>query len=180
MENYEVQLIMRWENDGVQAKTPVLPEGVTVETFNERENALNEWLDIVQYGLSNGLMGAEYYENCMTSRELYKENMCNFIVKDGKAIATITVICDYDKKEGYIHMVACKPECRGQGFGTLLNDIALYILKREGMQTAHLTTDDFRIPAIKSYLRCGFTPDRSTEDFCKRWDKIYEVIEQKG
>lgn len=176
MANHEVQLIMRWKNDGEGTKTPVLPEGVTVEAFTERKDALNEWLDIVQYGLSNGLMGKEYYQNCMIEHDGYDENMCYFIVKGGKAVATITVICNRDTKEGYIHMVACKPECRGQGFGTLLNDIAISVLKREGMKTAYLTTDDFRIPAIKSYLRCGFTPDRSTEEFCKRWAKIEEEI----
>ena len=45
------------------------------------------------------------------------------------------------------------------------------------MQTAYLTTDDWRIPAIKSYLRIGFTPDISTEDFKARWDEIFKIIE---
>lgn len=177
--NYDVQLIMRWENDGEPAKEPVLPEGITVETFPERENALNEWLDIVQYGLSGGLMGEEYYTKCMTERACYDEKLCHFIVKDSKAVATITVICDYEKMEGYIHMVACKPECRGQGIGTLLNDIAMSVLKKENMKTAYLTTDDFRIPAIKSYLRCGFTPDLSTDEFKERWAKIMEEISKQ-
>ena len=73
-------------------------------------------------------------------------------------------------------MVACRPESRGRGIGTLLNDIAVNVLKNEGMETAYLTTDDFRIPAIKSYLRCGFAPDLSTDDFKERWAKIYAEI----
>ena len=61
--------------------------------------------------------------------------------------------------------------------GTLLNNIALWTLKKEGMQTAYLTTDDWRIPAIKSYLRAGFTPDLDTEDdFKNRWNAIYKII----
>lgn len=176
MQELEPQLIMRWKNDGQKSKTVLLPDGITVETFNERDTALDDWLDIVQYGLSEKRLGKEFYDNCMTAREFYDDKMCYFIVKGGEAIATITVICDYNKKEGYIHMVACKPECRGQGIGTLLNDIAVDTLKRENMQTAYLTTDDFRIPAIKSYLRCGFTPDLSTENFKDRWKKIeYEI-----
>lgn len=175
MANYDVQLIMRWINDG-KATTLTLPEGVTIETFAQRKNALDEWLDIVQYGLCEKLMDEEYYNGCMTSMDRYDENMCYFIVKDGKSVATITVICNRDTKEGYIHMVACKPECRGQGLGTLLNNIAVFVLKSEGMKTAYLTTDDFRIPAIKSYLRCGFTPDLSTEEYCRRWKKIEEEI----
>ena len=74
-------------------------------------------------------------------------------------------------------MVACKPEFRGRRLGHLLNDIALYTLKKEGMETAHLTTDDWRIPAIKTYLKAGFTPDLESEpDFRERWDKIHSAI----
>lgn len=178
MANYDVQLIMRWENNGEPAKELILPNSVTVDTFNKRENALNEWLDIVQYGLTDGVMDEEFYHRCMTDRPFYNDKMCYFIVKDGKTVATITIICDYEKSEGYIHMVACKPECRGQGLGTLLNDIAISALKSEKMKTAYLTTDDFRIPAIKSYLRCGFTPDLSTDEFKERWAKIMGEIEK--
>jgi hypothetical protein len=47
------------------------------------------------------------------------------------------------------------------------------------MQTAFLTTDDWRIPAIKSYIRAGFIPDLSTEDFKARWEKIYAIIAEQ-
>ena len=171
-----VQLIMRWKNDERAPKAANIPDGVTIETFAQRESALDDWLDIIQYGLTDGRLDADCYKRCMTDLENYDENKCFFIVKDGVAAATITVICDGKTKEGYIHMVACRPEFRGQGLGTLLNDIAVFALKKEGMQTAYLTTDDFRIPAIKSYLRCGFVPDLSTEDFKERWAKIMKEI----
>ena len=73
-------------------------------------------------------------------------------------------------------MVACKESARGKGYGTLLNNVALNVLKAEKMQTAYLTTDDWRIPAIKSYLRAEFMPDLSNDDFKERWKKIYEII----
>jgi mycothiol synthase len=73
-------------------------------------------------------------------------------------------------------MVACREDSRGKGYGTLLNKVAEYSLKKEGMQTAFLTTDDWRIPAIKSYICAGFIPDLSTEDFKARWEKIYAII----
>ena len=73
-------------------------------------------------------------------------------------------------------MVACKESCRGKGIGSLLNQIALYELKKEGMETAYLTTDDWRLPAIKSYLRVGFEPDLSTDEFRERWKVIYELL----
>ena len=77
-------------------------------------------------------------------------------------------------------MVACKPDFRGMGIGHILNNIAVNVLKTKGMKTAYLTTDDWRLPAIKTYLKAGFTPDLTTEpDFKERWNKIFALITNK-
>ncbi len=170
------QLIMRWKNDGKLVPDLQIPENCRITNFTELDNAVDKWLDIIQYGLSNGRKDEAAYISMMLSQANYEENKCFFILEKEKAVATLTVICDYDKKEGHIHMVACKEAARGKGYGTLLNNMALHTLKTEGMQTAYLTTDDWRIPAIKSYLRAGFEPDTSTEDFKERWNKIFEEI----
>lgn len=167
---------MRWQNDGTPAKKPITPVNCKIVTFPELPNAITHWLDIMQYGLSEGLQGQEFYYESMKPHPDYREDHTFFIVEQNNPVAAITVICNENTKNGYIHMVACKECARGKGYGTLLNDIALYVLKSEGMKTAYLTTDDWRIPAIKSYLRAGFTPDRSTEDFVARWDLIEKNI----
>ena len=169
------QLIMNWENDGELADFN-LPNDIKVETFSQRETALEDWLYIVQFGLTEKLEDEDFYNHCMTDREWYSEDNCYFLVIDGKAVATITVICNRETLQGYIHMVACDADFRGKGLGNLLSALANYVLKHEGMKTAYLTTDDFRIPAIKTYLRYGFKPDLSTEDFKLRWDKIFTEI----
>ena len=43
-------------------------------------------------------------------------------------------------------------------------------------RTIKLKTDDFRIPAIRSYLRFGFQPVLEGEGMKERWDKIFEII----
>jgi len=172
------QLIMYWKNDGTASADLQLPEDVTVETFPSRSTAMEDWLDIVQYGLSEKREDESYYWKAMGMPQ-YQDKLCFFLVVNGQAAATITVVCNYETKEGLVHMVACKPEYRGRGLGHLLNDLAVRVLKQEGMQTGRLSTDDWRIPAIKSYLRHGFTPDLTTEeDYQDRWDKIYQIIGQ--
>ncbi len=175
------QLIMRWKNDGVAAEKPVLPEGLTLKTLPELENGVGAWLDIVRF-MEQEERPAEdvsYYEKHMTSYPCYDDNMCYFVLSDGLPVATITVICDHATKAGYIHMVACKPECRGKGIGHLLNKVAVYALKKEGMETAHLTTDDWRLAAIKTYLKADFVPDtESKPDFKERWQKIMKAFEK--
>lgn len=173
---HKPQLIMRWQNDGKKAPEIKLPLNCSIVPFSELKDAMDKWLDIMQYGLSNGLQGPEYYEDAMTKRPLYKDDKCFFLLENGEAAASLTVICDYEKQEGYIHMVACKEEYRGKGYGTILSQLGELTLKKEGMKTAYLITDDWRIPAIKSYLRIGFKPDVSTLEFEKRWKKIFDTI----
>ena len=69
-----VQLIMRWKNDERAPKAANIPDGVTIETFAQRESALDDWLDIIQYGLTDGRLDADCYKRCMTDLENYDEN----------------------------------------------------------------------------------------------------------
>lgn len=173
------QLIMNWKNDGVEAKKPLCPGDVEVKNFPSLDQALTAWQEIVKYLDENGQLdtSGDYYKIAMLDYPNYEEELCYFLLVQGQPAATLTVICDYEKKQGYIHMVACKPEFRGRGLGRLLNEIAVYTLKEKRMQTAYLTTDDWRIPAIKSYLKAGFFPDLESEaDFKERWEKIYTSI----
>ncbi len=171
------QLIMRWYRFDDTKKCDVeLPNGYSVACFDGSDEYRNKWLDIVRYGLTERLMDREFFEHCLNEYGKYENDKVFFVKKGNEAAATLTVICDYEKKEGYIHMVACKPEHRGLGIGTAMNDIAVNTLIDAGMTEAYLTTDDFRIPAIKSYLRAGFLPDISTDDFKKRWSDIFKLL----
>ena len=175
------QLIMRWKNDGKDAKIPEIPEDVLLEIFPNIKNAEFEWCEIVKHMEQDKPLEIndekEFFNRMMKPYPYFEENKCFFLLVNETPAATVTVICNREKKEGYIHMVSCKPQFRGRGLGTLLNDIALFTLKNEGMKTAYLTTDDWRVPAIKSYLRAGFSPDLETHvDFKMRWDDICKII----
>ncbi len=171
---------MFWRNNGTPAIEPKLADGLTLVSFPNLENALEIWLDIVQYGLSDKKEEADFYETWMTNLPYYQDDKCFFVLDNGVPAATITIVCDYEHKNGLIHMVACKPEFRGKGIGRYLSNLGLYYLKKEGMLTASLKTDDWRVPAIKGYLNIGFTPDVTSEpDYKERWDKIMEGLKNK-
>ena len=170
------QLIMRWKNDGKSIRDIDFPQGITVKNWKEVSEPLDKWLDICSFGLTQKKEDVEYYKICNYKYADYKPEDCWFFCYNGEEVATITIICDDKSKEGYIHMVAAKDCVRGMGIGNLMAVFAVRELKRRKMETAYLTTDDFRIPAIKSYLKGGFYADISTYDFKKRWDNIYEII----
>jgi mycothiol synthase len=106
----------------------------------------------------------------------YEADKFLIVEKDGEGVATLAVIPHWDKKEGYIHMVGCKKKYRGLVKGTKMNAEAVRILIENGFESAYLTTDDHRIPAIKSYLRAGFEPEMTESDHPERWKKIIEEI----
>ncbi|MBQ9545367.1 MAG: GNAT family N-acetyltransferase [Clostridia bacterium] len=171
------QLIMRWRAD----LTPVVPDApdwgeFVCRNFNGTDEDIDKWLGIVRFGLTSKLEDKAYFEKCMYAYGELEFDKFFIVEKNGDPAATLAVICNYEKLEGYIHMVACKPDFRGQGVGTRLNVEAVRTLFRAGMKTARLTTDDFRIPAIKSYLRAGFFPDIVNEVHRARWDAVMEKI----
>ncbi len=172
------QLIMNWENDGAAPETVELPEDCTLVRLPQMENAVNEWLDILYKGITSERRDEAYFQSRMVEHFDYDPNQCFFVLVNGTAAATFSVFCNRETKSGYIHMVSCKEEYRGRGIGTLMCRLIVKELKENGMRNAYLTTDDFRIPAIRSYLRAGFVPDESTDDFRVRWKAIRELIGQ--
>jgi mycothiol synthase len=79
---------------------------------------------------------------------------------------------------GYVHWVGTDPghARRGLGLGLMLR--VLQDFKDRGYRHAILETDDFRLPAIRTYLRCGFVPvaDVDGEDHRDRWSAIFQAI----
>ena len=168
------QLVMRWK----KGLTPDAPDwGDTVcRRFDGSEKDVDAWLDIVADGLTDGKQDAAFFQQCMYSHGKLEYDKFFMVECGGEPAATLAVICDYEKREGYIHMVACKSRFRGRGIGTRLCTEAVRALIFAGMETAYLTTDDFRIPAIKSYLRAGFYPDIINGEHERRWADVMDII----
>ena len=170
------QLVMRWRADG--AVMPDEPDWgeFTCRTFDGTDGDRDRWVTIVCEGFGSDSWTRKGVDDCMNAFGKLENDKLFIVEKDGDPAATLAVIPNYETKEGYIHMVACRPKYQGNGLGTGLNAMAVRCLLGIGMKTAYLTTDDFRIPAIKSYLRAGFYPDIKDESHRERWDKIYGII----
>ena len=162
---------MRWKKGDMPA--PPDWDGFVCRSFNGSDEDIEKWLDIVADGLTDGRQDPDFFRECMYSHGPLEFDKFFIVEYGGEPAATLAVICDYEKREGYIHMVACRTPFRGRGVGTRLNTEAVRALIGAGMETAYLTTDDFRIPAIKSYLRAGFYPDIINEEHEKRWAAIF-------
>lgn len=76
------------------------------------------------------------------------------------------------RERGYVHMLGVKKAHCGKGLGYWLAVACLRRFKTEGMSSAMLQTEDFRIPAIKHYLRLGFRPVLVREEQRKKWREL--------
>ena len=106
----------------------------------------------------------------MTNEVGYDKNYVFFVIKDGKIIATTSVLL-WENKTARVHMVAANPDYRGHGVGRYLADIANAAAYESGCETATLSTDIFRVPAVRSYLRGGFRPVIIDDEAEARWVK---------
>jgi mycothiol synthase len=73
---------------------------------------------------------------------------------------------------GYVHWVAVHSRFRGQHLGRLVTAVTLDAFRSARKLDVILETDDFRIPAIKTYLKLGFIPEPWDLDHQERWDAL--------
>lgn len=169
------QLKMYWKP--VPTELPVLPEGWSLRTYNGTEADAQAWVDCCRRGLLGRRDGIEAFTNCIVNAKGYSPDAVYFIERDGVPVATITALLD-EEKIGHAHYVGAKPEARGVGVGGWLNKIVQADLWRRGCVKAYLTTDEFRVPAVKSYLNAGFLPVEYDVEMEQRWSGLLRFLDR--
>jgi len=159
--------------------TVVAPSGYEIRTYNKGDEAA--WAEIINNSLGPG-WDAKKCRRQLTGRLRFRPYGLFFATYEGKPIGTA---CSWthslrEKKVGAVHMVGVVPEHQGRRLGYALCLSVLRFLQENGFQSARLTTDDFRLPAIKTYLNLGFQPDYIEEDHKSRWITVFANLESKN
>jgi len=100
------------------------------------------------------------------------------IERDGVIVATAS----YQEKEepdpsaGWLHWVGVHPDSRGLRLGEIVSHEVISEATSRRRSCVLLTTDDFRVPAIRTYLRLGFEPDNCHENHEGRWIAILQAL----
>lgn len=84
-----------------------------------------------------------------------------WIVEDGEGVigvASERLMPDTYPDAGYVHYVGVSARARGRRVGAVLTARCLRGFAERGLSSAVLETDDFRVPAVVTYLRLGFIP----------------------
>ncbi len=169
-----------------------LPESYSFALYRGTESEVTEWLDMCFKGQllpENPPESGEYRDwfkaTVLDYADLNPAEDIIFVLDpEGRAVASICAV-KHGEDQGYIHMVAAHPDFRGKGIGHAMLAHALEKLEARGCAYSILTTDDFRIAAIKTYLDAGFRPvlrNDPDSDQRARWDAViarlgYEPVE---
>jgi mycothiol synthase len=157
-----------------------LPEGYTYEGFDGSERDIADWKRITMEppALARDYdtcyrEDIEHYPDCIPTRDVH-------FISDasGARVATITTITHADGS-GYVHMVKALAREQGRGLGHSMARYALRIFAERGVERVVLTTDDFRLSAIKTYLDAGFRPvilHDPESDMNARWDAVLKAL----
>jgi mycothiol synthase len=81
-----------------------------------------------------------------------------------------------DLPGGELGWVAVDPAWRGLGLGYIVSAAVIGRFLTAGFTTIYLLTDDFRLPAIKTYLKLGMVPLLCAPDMEARWRAVCEQL----
>jgi len=79
-------------------------------------------------------------------------------------------------KGGELGWVAADPEHAGKGLGLAVCAAATRRFIETGYRRLYLRTDDYRLPAIKTYLTLGYVPFLFAPDMRQRWRVVCEEL----
>ncbi len=82
-----------------------------------------------------------------------------------------------DPLVGAIDCVVVRPDHRGKGLGYGVCAAVVRYLVDRGYSCIVLGTEDWRLPAIKTYLKLGFEPDLFRSDMADRWRKVRDALD---
>lgn len=173
------QLVMRAK---IKADNVVqLPEGYTFEIFKRSEKDIADWKKIIMTSPAP-FDGADscYHNMIELCHDIDMDKDIHFVVDaHGERVATITLITQSDGM-GYVHMVKAMDSERGKGLGHAMANFAIAVFRERGLEDAILTTDDWRLSAIKTYLDAGFLPviyETPEQDMEKRWNEVLQKLQ---
>lgn len=79
---------------------------------------------------------------------------------------------------GILGWVMSSPDHRGKRLGFCVCAAVMRHLAQNGFRVFQLSTDDFRVPAIKTYLNLGWQPWLYEPDMEERWRALAQILDR--
>jgi mycothiol synthase len=98
----------------------------------------------------------------------------------GRIVATAQALhglSDQHPFGGELGWVAGDPAYRGRGLGMAVCAAVTQRFLQAGYTRIYLKTDDFRLPALKIYLKLGYKPFLFAPDMAERWRAVCDQLD---
>lgn len=152
-----------------------LPSNVTFSRSTGSDTDIIAWADLCRNGLiADDADPFETYERRILQKCRNEDVL--FLDVDGLHAGTITAIFHPEEQIGEFHMVSIGTQFRGRGLSRYMNARALEILVPRAPRYIFLTTDEWRVPAIRGYLRAGFIPVDYDINMQQRWGRVLSQL----
>ncbi len=163
---------LRMRRPDLRKLPPVrLPEGCALRSYRPGDDA--HWVRIIAESFGEEADHISF-EQRMRTDPAFRPERVFFITKDDDPVATASAYYKptEDPAAGVLHYVGVLTEHHGRKLGYWVCLAALHRMAAEGRAAAWLSTDDFRAPAIKTYLNLGFLPLLVHENQRERWRRV--------
>lgn len=171
-----VELQMVWPQTPL-AKLPTwtLPDGYFLRTYQSGD-------EIAFFGLMDraGFRGWNMHEFQSWLQKILPDGF--FFVFHGTSsqmVATAMAVHNPTPLHPFgatLSCVAAEPSHWGQGLGRVVSAAVMHRLVQAGYKEIYMETDDWRLAAIKTYLRLGWVPYLFLPDMLGRWKAICETL----
>jgi len=158
-----------------------VPPGYTIRTSQDGDGP--HWARIIRESFNDVSFDEARFEHDMKGHPAYHRDRIFFVcAPDGLPCATASAYRQesYGPDMGYLHYVGVCPPHFGKRLGAVVSLMVLRKFKSEGLKGAVLQTDDFRLAAIRTYLKLGFAPMMVHENQPVRWAAIFAKLGMAG
>ena len=154
---------------------PKVPEGYFLRCYTEADEK-----GYIELMAKAGFEGWDHQRVTATVQKVLPGGFFVIVHRStGKIVATAMSLHkprDLHPSGGELGWVATAPEHRGKGLGLAMCAQATARLIQAGYRNIYLLTDDFRLPAIKTYLKLGYEPFLFCQGMAERWECIYRQL----
>ena len=155
----------------------VLAPGYSIRTSQPGDGV--HWARILRESFRNDAFDEARYERDMLGDPSYRPDRIFFVcTPEGLPCGTASAYrrASHGWEQGYLHYVGVCPAHAGRKLGAAVSLAVLRKFRAEGLSSAILQTDDFRLPAIKTYLDLGFEPLIVDENQPPRWTAVLTAL----
>lgn len=154
-----------------------LPADYNLRTFRKGDEI--HWANIITDSFGGRARTAQDTRNEITDRDVFAPEGLFFVTHNDTPVGTATAWRQsVDESDiGYVHMVGVLGEHTGRKLGKWVSLAVLHYFRDNGFVCSMLDTDDFRLPAIKTYLNLGFVPVYVDKTHPERWKDIFKKME---